>query len=139
MSFVEKALRLEGVVMKKWPSFYDFPTLVTFLTHCQNAIILVSNPCKKDSEHINQLLDEKIIKNINFSLWIITEPSPDIKKELNLDKLEIILDLSVEKNFNICRTIYDDMVDQRLESFIDHSYDYVTTAVKEKQKGFGLD
>lgn len=47
MSFVEKALKLEGILIKKWPSFYDYSTLLTFFSQCHNAIILVSNPGRK--------------------------------------------------------------------------------------------
>jgi hypothetical protein len=84
VTFIEKALQLEGISIKKWPSLYDQPSLLTFLAHCHNSIILVSNPSKRDFEPIKNLLDEKIIGNINFTLWIVAEPNPDYKKELKL-------------------------------------------------------
>jgi hypothetical protein len=57
------------------------------------------------------VLDKPILRNMNCVLWIIVEPYREYKKDLNLDKIEVIIDLSVEKNFNICKGLFDEMID----------------------------
>jgi len=75
VSIIEKAVRIEGITIYKWPSQYDQSTLVTFLTQCHNAIVLVTNPTKKDFENINNILNENILKNLNCTIWIVGEPN----------------------------------------------------------------
>ena len=107
--------------------------MITFLSECHNSIVLVSNPTKKDMEVINNILNETSLKNINCTLWIITEPNQELKKELAVEKVDIIIDLSSTKNISICRDMFDDLIDFKLDGFIDKNSQIVTTAVKEKK------
>lgn len=36
-----------------------------------------------------------MFQQLNCILWILTEPNKDIKKDIDLDKINIIIDLSI--------------------------------------------
>jgi hypothetical protein len=57
VTLLEQALSVNGVLIKKWPTLYDHSTLVTFLNSCHNCVLLACNPCRKDFEYINNLLN----------------------------------------------------------------------------------
>lgn len=114
VNLLQRALSIPGVTIKKWPSLYDHATLIQFLNCCHNCVLLVTNPNKKDFEYINHILNQQLLSNINFTLWILTEPNNELRKEVALEKVQIVIDLSAQKNYNICRAVYDAMVDQQL-------------------------
>ena len=41
-----------------------------------------------------------------------------------------MVDLSSEKNFNICRDMFNDLLDQRLDCFVDRNSQLIQTVVK---------
>lgn len=45
-----------------------------------------------------------------------------------------MIDLSAQKNYNICRAVYDAMVDQQLESFMEDSNELVMTVSKSRKE-----
>ena len=133
VAFIRKAVQLEGISIQQWPSLYDQSTMVTFLAQCHHSIVLVSNPSKKDMEVVNSILNESSLKNLNCTLWIISEPNQDFKKDLNIEKIDIIIDLSSTKNINICKDMFDDLIDNKLEGFIDKNSQIITTAIKQRR------
>ena len=106
---------------------------------CHHAVVLVANPGRKDLEAINGILNEGVVGNLNCTFWIIGEPHQEYRKDLNLDKIEIILDFSSLKNLNICRDMFDELIDFKLESFIDKNSQLVSTVQKKKKEDFSLD
>ena len=106
---------------------------------CHHAVVLVANPGRKDLEAINGILNEGVIGNLNCTFWIIGEPHQEYRKDLNLDKIEIILDFSSLKNLNICRDMFDELIDFKLESFIDKNSQLVSTVQKKKKEEFSMD
>lgn len=136
VNLLQRALSLPGLSIKKWPSLYDHATLLRFLNSCHNCVLLVTNPSKKDFEYLGHLLAQQLLANVNFTLWILAEPSQDLRKEPALEKIQVVIDLSAQKNYNICRAVYDCMVDQQLESFMEDSEELVMTVSKgRKQQG----
>lgn len=114
VGLLERAVRLDGVTIRKWPSLYDHDSLLLFLHSCHNCILLVINPTKKDLEYIGSLLNEKLLRQINFTFWILCEPNKELKRELALEKIHVVIDLSQEKNLYVCRNAYDDLIDDKL-------------------------
>lgn len=72
VNLLEKAMRIYGILIKKWPSQYDPASLINFLNSCHNCILMITNPSRKDFEYINNILNQKLLEHINFTLWIIT-------------------------------------------------------------------
>lgn len=59
---------------------------------------MVTNPTKKDFEYISSILHQKILSKVNFTFWIITEPNKDLRGEQAMEKINVVMDLSIEKN-----------------------------------------
>ncbi len=54
------------------------------------------------------------MNSIHFTLWVVTEPNPELKKDVIIDRFQIVIDLSIQKNITICKNVYDSMIDQKL-------------------------
>ena len=46
------------------------------------------------------------------------------------------MDLSMEKNLNICKNVFDGLIDLRLDSFVNKEEDYFQTVLKQKKETF---
>lgn len=134
VNLLQRALCIPGISIKKWPSLYDHSTLLHFLNCCHNCVLLVTNPTKKDFEYITHILTQQLLASINFTLWILAEPNAELRKEAALEKIQVVIDLSAQKNYNICRAVYDAMVDQQLESFMEDSNELVMTVSKSRKE-----
>jgi hypothetical protein len=51
-----------------------------------------------------------------------------------VEKFHIVIDLSVQKNFAICRNVYDSMIDQRLESFLEDCNPILLTVPRGRKR-----
>jgi hypothetical protein len=47
-----------------------------------------------------------------------------------------VMDLSIEKNLNICKNVFDGLIDLRLDSFVNKEDDYLQTVLKQKKETF---
>lgn len=134
VALLRQALQVHGVAIRTWPSHYDNPMLIQFLASCHNCVLIITNPTKKDFEYINCILSGNLLPGISFALWAILEPNPDLRKEPALEKFQVVIDLSSEKNFNICRSVYDSMIDQKLEAFLGETNEILMTAPRGRRR-----
>ncbi len=54
-------------------------------------------------------------------LWILCEPEENLRKKIEINAIEIILDLTVEKNLNVCESVYVSMIDNYFDSFMEET------------------
>lgn len=55
-----------------------------------------------------------------------------MKKKLEINEIQIILDLTVEKNLNVCESVYVSMIDDYLDSFIQEEEDELVATIAKK-------
>ncbi len=58
VSMMIKFLQINDLSIKKFPSLYDEKTISSFFNSCQNSIVLISNPDKREFSLINKILRE---------------------------------------------------------------------------------
>lgn len=57
-----------------------------------------------------------------------------------MNEIQIILDLTVEKNLNVCESVYVSMIDDYLQSFMQEEEDqFVATIVKKFNRRMTFD
>ena len=69
-------------------------------------------------------------------LWIICENSDsELRKTIELKYVDIVLDLTVEKNLNVCQSVYVTMIDHFLSSFVkDDEGDVIPQTIIKRNK-----
>lgn len=94
---------IPGVDVKRWPSDYDTATLWGWLRGCRGCVVVVVGPGKRDVQMLEQYFGGRGPgdEGLGITFWVLCESNP--KKEINLDYFGVCLDLTTEKNINICR------------------------------------
>lgn len=123
---LQLALRLvyiSGLDVKRWPSEYDNATLLAWLKCCRGNVVIVVNPSKKDLQFLDQYFSNKMVgfDNVAITFWLLCETNP--KKDINIDYFGIVLDLTTEKNINVCKEAIEESIDLKLSAFVIEEFD----------------
>lgn len=55
-----------------------------------------------------------------------------MRKKIEINEIQIILDLTVEKNLNVCESVYVSMIDDYLNSFMQEEEDELVATIAKK-------